>query len=189
MMINFLNLLSVFENMEIVVSVKMDGENTSLYNDHFHARSIDSKMHSSRNWIKSFWSAIKTDIPDNYRICGENLYAKHSIKYNDLKSYFYGFSVWHNEICLSWTDTLEFFNIIGIQSVEVIYEGVFDENILRNIANTIDLSKNEGYVVRNKNQFIYSDFSKNVGKFVRKGHVQTDDHWMYKKIEPNEIVY
>ncbi|MEL7307213.1 MAG: RNA ligase family protein, partial [Pseudomonadota bacterium] len=42
-------------------------------------------------------------------MCGENLYARHSISYNNLPSYFMAFSVW-NELnqCLSWQDTKQF---------------------------------------------------------------------------------
>ena len=46
----------------------------------------------------------------------------------------------------------------------------------------------EGYVVRNAAAFPYDDFTKNVGKMVRKGHVQTSAHWMSESIRPNKIV-
>ena len=45
------------------VKEKMDGENTSLYQDGFHARSIDGRHHSSRDWVKGFWAQIAQDIP------------------------------------------------------------------------------------------------------------------------------
>ena len=35
----------------------------------------------------------------------------------------------------------------------------------------------EGVVVRNIESFPLDDFSKNVVKYVRKNHVQTDEHW------------
>ena len=37
--------------------------------------------------------------------------------------------------------------------------------------------KREGIVIRNAARFDNEDFSKNVMKWVRKGHVQTDEHW------------
>jgi hypothetical protein len=43
--------LSCFTNKEVVVTTKMDGENTTLYADVFHARSIDGRHHSSRDWL------------------------------------------------------------------------------------------------------------------------------------------
>lgn len=176
-----------FSDMDIVVSVKMDGENTSMYRNKIHARSLDSVHHPSRNWVKMFWNAIKNDIPKGFRICGENLYATHSIHYTELKSYFYGFSVWDEDLCLGWQETLEWFDLLSIRPVEVIYEGKFDEVFLRELAKSLDKEKNEGYVIRNKNSFKYEDFSKNVGKYVRKNHVQTDEHWMKKAVTPNEL--
>lgn len=35
----------------------------------------------------------------------------------------------------------------------------------------------EGIVIRNADSFPLEDFSKNVVKYVRKNHVQTDEHW------------
>ena len=43
--------LNSFEGREIVVTEKLDGENTSMYADHIHARSIDSRHHPSRDWV------------------------------------------------------------------------------------------------------------------------------------------
>lgn len=94
--------MSLFFNKEIVVTEKMDGENTTCYFDGYtHARSIDSKYHESRNWLKNFWNERCWSLPKYYRICGENLYAQHSILYNNLESYFYGFSLWKDDICFS----------------------------------------------------------------------------------------
>ena len=44
----------------------------------------------------------------------------------------------------------------------------------------------EGFVVRNVDSFAYEDFSKNVAKYVRKNHVQTDEHWT-KNWQPNKV--
>ena len=179
--------LSSFDGKDVIVTYKMDGENTTLYKDHMHARSIDSVFHVSRSWVKQWWSTWKHEIPENMRICGENLFAKHSIAYNDLKSYFYGFNIWIDDICLSWDETLEYFELFGITPVEVIYDGPFDINKLMLIAKQLDTNINEGFVVRNKESFEYKDFSKNVVKYVRKNHVQSDQHWMHAAIVKNEL--
>jgi hypothetical protein len=47
--------------------------------------------------------------------------------------------------------------------------------------------KQEGYVIRSSNSFDYNDFINNVRKYVRKGHVQTDEHWLNKPIEKNVL--
>ena len=112
-----------FVGREIVVTEKMDGENTTLYHDHTHARSLDSRHHPSRDWVKGFWGTIRYQIPQGYRVCGENLYAEHSIAYDDLESYFYGFSVWDDQICFSWDETLEMFKSWNVTPVPVLYRG------------------------------------------------------------------
>jgi hypothetical protein len=175
--------VSCFIGKDVVVTVKMDGENTTLYNDYIHARSIDYSPHESRAWVKSFWSQIQSDIPNGFRICGENLYAKHSIHYSDLETYFMGFSIWDGLKCLSWKETLEYFELLGIKSVPIIYEGQFNESLLKEL--NLDLNKNEGYVVRLADSFQYKDFNKSVAKFVRSNHVTSDRHWKHQKIEKN----
>lgn len=180
--------LSPFENKEVVVTVKMDGENTTLYRDGFHARSIDSRHHPSRDWLARWHASIAHDIPNGWRICGENLYAQHSIVYDDLPSYFLGFSIWdeHNN-ALDWDSTLEYFDIIGIHPVDTIYRGIFNEQKIPDLVNEFDTIKNEGFVVRLCESFNYSDFNKSVAKWVRKGHVQTTKHWMHTSVNPNNL--
>jgi hypothetical protein len=178
-----------FRNRKIVVTEKMDGENFSLYRDYCHARSIDSGHHISRSWVKNFWNGMRHHIPEGWRVCGENLYAKHSIYYGDLLSYFYGFSVWNDRnYCLSWDDTMEWFGLLGITSVKVLYIGDFEEKVLRDIVRNMDLDRNEGYVVRQFGAFSYNDFEKNVAKYVRPAHVKTDNHWMSERVIRNWLV-
>jgi hypothetical protein len=174
---------------EVVITIKMDGENSTMSNEYIHARSLDSSHHPSRDWIKNYWNTIKHDIPEDIRICGENLYAKHSIHYEDLRSYFYGFSVWDDDYCLSWEETELYFDLLNIVSVPVIYKGIFTLNIVNEIINDMNFELNEGFVVRNVDAFYYDDFFNNVGKYVRSGHVQTETHWMHSKLVKNHILF
>lgn len=183
------NDLSIFEN-EIVVTKKMDGESFTGYNDSCHARSLDSKHHSSRDYVKSLHSTFKYLIPEDYRVCGENLFAKHSISYNDLESYLLIFSVWEKEKCFSWDFTIEFCKELNLFTVPVLFQGNWKdspEKIHSFLESSLDYEKDEGYVIRNKGEFLYKDFSKNVLKFVRKNHVSTDEHWMSKEISQNSL--
>ena len=179
--------LNSLEGREVVITEKMDGENTTMYTDHIHARSVDSRHHPSRDWVKNFWNSIRLDIPSNFRICGENVYARHSVSYDSLETYFYGFSVWDGDRCLSWDDTLEFFELLGVTPVPVIYRGVFDVKTVEHIANNFDVENKEGFVVRIAEDFSYNQFDTHVAKWVRAGHVQTDKHWMHSKIIPNQL--
>lgn len=182
-----------FNGREVIVTEKMDGENFTLYDDYCHARSIYSNHYPSRSWIKNFWSQICYSIPTDWRVCGENLYAKHSIAYDELESYFYGFHIWNekNE-CLSWDETKEWFALLGIQPVPVFYRGIFDkEKIHLLFANTHDTNTSEGYVIRIADKISYQQYSNRqalVGKFVRKGHMQTEQHLIHgQHVVPNRL--
>jgi hypothetical protein len=56
---------------EVVVTEKLDGENTTLYRDGLHARSPDSAHHPSRAWVKALQGRIGPAIPPGWRVCGE----------------------------------------------------------------------------------------------------------------------
>lgn len=180
---------SQFIGKYVVATEKMDGENSSLYPKYYHARSLDSNNHPSRNWLKAFWANMCYNIPEKWRVCGENLYARHSIQYskengNPLDSYFYMFSIWdENNMCLSWDETKEWAYLLDLKLVSVLYEGIFDLEKLK----AIDITGKEGYVLRLADSFHYSEFSNSVAKYVRKNHVQTSKHWTTEKIIPNDI--
>lgn len=175
-----------FHGKEVVVTEKMDGENFSGYKDYYHARSLDSRQHESRNWIKQYFSTFQHNIPEGYRICGENLYAKHSIAYDNLESYFYGFSIWNEKnVALSWDETIEWFELLGIVPVPVLYRGIYDEDLIKKLYNPN--ANMEGYVIRISDSIPYEQFGQYVAKFVRKNHVTTNEHWMYSEIIPNKL--
>lgn len=177
-----------FLGKDVVITMKMDGENTTMYNDGMHARSIDSRAHPSRDWVKAFHASICHEIPDGWRICGENLYARHSIEYENLPSYFMGFSVWDDSnTALTWESTVEVFTMLGIQSVPVLYEGVFNESVITQLIKNFDTEKNEGFVIRLAGSFHYTEFEQSVAKWVRENHVQTDTHWTHSKVVPNKL--
>jgi hypothetical protein len=48
-------------------------------------------------------------------------------------------------------------------------------------------TNSEGFVLRNALPFHVSEYSSNVVKWVRAGHVQTDKHWMYSSIKRNQL--
>lgn len=177
-----------FVGQDVVITKKMDGENTSLYRDGYHARSIDSRFHPSRAWLARFHAQIAHEIPEGWRICGENVYARHSICYESLPSYFLGFSIWNeHNVSLSWSDTLEMFELIGVTPVDTLYDGAYSDEICHQIIHSLDLNRDEGFVVRLTDSFAYHDFSKSVAKFVRASHVCTDKHWMHSEITVNKL--
>lgn len=175
-----------FQGRQVVVTEKMDGENTTMYRERIHARSLDSRNHFTRNWVKNLWGRIRYNIPAGWRICGENLYGKHSIPYTDLPSYFLGFNIWDVNLCLSWEETEEWFELLEIPTVPVLYRGEYNEEQVRKVMR--DPEKMEGYVVRLEDEFHMSAFRSCVGKYVRAGHVTTVQHWREgQAIAPNVL--
>ncbi|MFE9927972.1 RNA ligase family protein [Streptomyces sp. NPDC005533] len=170
---------------EVVVTEKLDGENTTLYADGLHARSLDSAHHPSRAWVKGLQGRIGAGIPAGWRVCGENLYARHSIPYEDLDSWFYGFSVWDGDHCLDWDRTVRFLRGLGVPTPRVLWRGAFDARTLRKLK--LDTAREEGYVVRTAAGFAREDFGRCVAKWVRGGHVQTGTHWMFAEVVPNGL--
>ncbi len=179
-----------FEGKEVVVTRKMDGENFSGYRDYSHARSIDGRSHPSRDWVKNFWMNRSYELPQGWRVTCENLYAVHSLRYKDLPGYLLGFAIWDDRnVCLSWDDTLTWYELLDIPVVETLYRGTWNENLIKSLhTEERDSKAHEGYVVRLSSEFAYSDFSKSLAKYVRSNHVQTVKHWMHgQRIEANGL--
>jgi hypothetical protein len=180
---------SQFVGKEVVVTEKIDGENTSMYCDHCHARSMDSLMHPSRAWVRQLHGHIKHEIPPGFRVCGENMYAKHSIHYPNLDSYFYVFGVYDDKnTCLSWDETKEWCDLLGLHTVPELWRGMWDEDHVRNhvwTGQSVFGIPGEGYVVRVADAFPYGHHWDFAAKYVRKNHVQTSQFWMNQPVVPN----
>jgi ATP-dependent RNA circularization protein (DNA/RNA ligase family) len=181
-----------FDGKNVAVTVKMDGENTSMYRTGIHARSLYAMSHPSQHYIKGYWAGIKHLIPEGWRICGENMYARHSIVYEELESFFYVFSIWdENNMCLPLQQTLELckeWNLMhvyidgGFKNFDCSKHMSMVEEVYKNIVN----AGHEGIVIRNAGSYHYDDFQTNVAKAVREHHVKTDEHWT-KTWVPNKL--
>jgi hypothetical protein len=183
--------LSHFEGQEVVVTVKLDGENCTLYRDGLHARSLEYDAHASRDWVKALHARIAHEIPEGWRICGENLYAQHSIHYKYLASYFQVFSIWDGLRCLDWDTTCAYASMLGLKTVPVLYRGEWDKKLISNLcgpgAGAYNGDLLEGYVIRLASDFRYGAFKRSVAKYVRANHVTTSDHWKSQQVVPNGL--
>lgn len=197
----------LFEGKEVVVTEKLDGECTSIYRDgHCHARSVDTNFHPSRSWVRQLAGQIGSDIPAGWRICGENVYAWHSIFYKDLPSYFFVYGIYDEKNqCLAWSVVEEFSALLGLQTVPVIYKGIWDEKHVRSLwkgvgkfptfstkveypkPDDFEPCEAEGYVVRLADTFPYEDFAVKCAKYVRKNHVTTPTNWMTRQVIANKL--
>ena len=187
---------SVFEGEEVVVLEKMDGENLNIYPDgSWHARSIETPYHPTREWAGRVAGEVGYKLPDGWRICAENLYGTHSIKYTDLRSYVQVYGIVNDENrMLSWPKIEEWCELLDLKTVPVLWRGEFGQNGIRNWTEE-DVCEaagreSEGYVMRLKQEFSMAEFEWCVGKWVRENHVQTDEHWLEtweRKGEKNEL--
>lgn len=198
-----------FAGQLVVITEKLDGECTGMTQEECHARSLDSRHHMSRSWVKSLHGGLAHRFPSGWKVFGENLFAWHSIFYTELPSYFFVFGVYDDSNrCLSWADTRQFCREFGLETVPTIWEGVWDEALVKDLwngqgrfptfASKVDPATHtpqfpadfqpceaEGYVVRIADQFHYTDFSTKVAKYVRKHHVQTTSNWMTRPVVRN----
>ena len=182
-----LETISYFVDQRVIVTEKMDGENASIYKDYYHPRSVIDDGHASRRWLKGMIPFFQYMIPENWRVCGENMYAQHSIVYDDLITYFYAFSIWdESNYCLDWDSFKNWCNKLSIKHVPVLYDGIFDYEKIKEIYLSLDFEKQEGIVCRVADEFHYNDFQTHVAKAVRPKHVQTDEHWS-KNWKPNKL--
>ena len=177
--------ISKFIGQEIIITEKGDGGNTCLSDDVYarsHSQGTDCPTF---DYIKNvhFYSKKHTFKKD-YKYYGENLYAIHSIVYTNLKDYFYMFGVSNKTEFLSFDDMREEGNRVGFEVVPVVFRGTINsEKDLEKLLE-IEIKKDsfwggerEGFVIRTPESFPIEDFSKNVVKYVREGHVQSDKHW------------
>lgn len=187
--------ISIFRGRRVVATEKYDGEGCTLTPTRTYPRSPDGRPHPSRGWVKAFHGRKGHDIPAGWRISGEYMYALHSIPYtrangNALSSYFYGFGVWdETNTLLAFDHMLEILEMLDIVPVRVLYDGPYHDGLVDEIAATIDVTRQEGFVLRDADRIPYPSGPGDAGRFfgghgvglakwVRPRHVATDEHWM-----------
>jgi hypothetical protein len=168
---------------EVVITEKLDGENSCLKTDGVFARSHGAP--TLNPWAKNMWDlhAQHKMSLGNYHIFGENLYGIHSIEYERLEHYFYIFAIREGDKWLAWDEVSFLAQLLDMPTVPVVSRGLFNENEIKMIVdNTLKTGSAlgglcEGIVCRNAQAFETATFSDNVLKYVRRNHVKTDEHW------------
>lgn len=178
---------------QLVHTEKLDGENNCLSRHGVFARSHAAPTTSA--WtedLRRFWQLVKYDL-GSLEIFLENLYAIHSLEYHRLEHHYYVFAVREEDRWLSWEETKFYAHMLDLPVVPEITLPVPEartgfEKMLVSAAGeqgafcphdaaTGAPATMEGIVTRNAGEYTTGDFSKNVFKYVRKGHVQTSVHW------------
>lgn len=182
-------------NQEYVVLEKMDGQNNclkGLNTNNGNYGGVFARTHTQEtqlpwdSYLINWYHQNKYNLKDDNWYFIENLFAEHSIVYEKLDTYMFLFNIYNNKtnIMLSWNDIELEANRLGLRTPEVIKICKFNslkeiENLLNNeIKKPSKYGNNrEGFVIRPLNEFNISNFSNLVFKYVRNGHVQTDEHW------------
>ena len=172
--------------IDIVISEKLDGENTGMVDGGVFARSHATFTTSawSREVRQLHKLSVDGNLGDDVFLFGENMEGIHSLEYSNLTSYFYIFGVRDNNIWIPWEKVEEYSFLLDLPTVPVLFKGVVNtEKELQDIVERLVKEPSslggirEGIVVRNAGSFHNDDFAKNIMKWVRKGHVNTNIHW------------
>lgn len=178
----------------LIHTEKLDGENNCLSRHGVFARSHAAPTTSP--WterIRRYWEQVRHDLGD-LEIFGENLYAVHSIEYRNIDQHFFVFGIREHEQWLSWEETKFYAHLLDLPTVPELAFFASPQERSSFEAATISLAQErgsldphdaitgkhatrEGIVTRNAAGYAVKDFPENVFKFVRKGHVKTDEHW------------
>lgn len=162
------DLSALLDAPEVIATEKMDGENTTIFAGGCHLRSPDARYHPSRDWMKAFAAGVSPMLASDARVVGEYLFARHSIEYCSLPSYFMGFAWILGEEVQAWDDTEARFIELGICSVPVLFRGRFSEPLIEELVSQMDLSSQEGFVIRTASSFLKRRWQRRWGNmFVR----------------------
>lgn len=188
-----------FVGKEVVITEKLDGGNTCLYQGEVYARST---LGPSRDgWMAMVrkhhaWKTVEYPLTGFY---GEDLYGIHSIIYDALhadQTYrLFAVRDMTTGTFESW-DMVEFWaKVVGFLTVPVVFRGTFDSTdaITDFFQTTIQKGSVlgptcEGFVMRTVVSIPEDDFRMNVAKYVRANHVQTDQHWKVNW-QPAEVIH
>jgi hypothetical protein len=189
--------ISALVGVEIVITEKCDGSNLTYTRQSVFSRSHSGPPgHPSFNLAKATHARIGHLLSEGISVFCEYCYAVHSIAYAALPDYSLVFGV-RDDADGTWWDwdmTAAQAADLGLPTVPLLFRGaVSTEEELRALTeklarepSTLGGSR-EGVVVRRAGQFPDSDFPKSLGKWVRKDHVQTDEHWMHQSIVAQKL--
>ena len=190
--------VSGFLGVEVVVTEKMDGSNVCLTPNTVFARSHSGPpVHPSFDWLKAWHASMKGAIPEYLSVFCEYTYAVHSIEYEAVPSYLWVIAVrderrgywldWHSTRWMADTK-------LGLPTVPVIGYGPFQrEDELHGYTNFVAaqpgfFGAREGVVIRRMAVILENGFNYQVAKWVREGHVTSEEHWMNQPIRKQKLL-
>jgi hypothetical protein len=183
--------------VEVVITEKCDGSNLTYTRSNVFSRShAGPPGHPSFDLAKATHARVGHQLGAGLSLFCEYCYAVHSIEYEALPDYSLVFGARDDERGLWWDWDLVAAQAhdVGLPTVPVLFRGtVATERELAALTTALAAEPSafggirEGVVVRRAGEFSDAMFSKSIAKWVRLGHVQTDEHWMHQSIKAQRL--
>jgi len=197
--------MSLLLSQSTIITEKLDGGNICMTSRHVYARShTGTPSHPLYDLAKRIHAMISPYIPEFESWFFEWTYGVASITYAELPSPLHLIGIRDDDemVWASWR-ALE----LQVEQLNYQFPGVVhlvprlaertgtilagtspDSTILQNVTERLAKMPSvygptrEGVVIRLASSFEDKDFDRSVAKWVREGHVQTDEHWMSREI-------
>ncbi len=183
--------------VEIVITEKCDGSNLTYTRKSVFSRSHSGPpSHPSFDLAKATHASIAHLLSDGMSLFCEYCYAVHSIEYDALPGYSLVFGVRDDALGLFWEWDMIVAQAkdLGLPTVPVLFRGIVEsEHDLEALTSALAREpsafggQREGVVVRVGGEFPDAMFQRSLAKWVRRGHVQTDEHWMHQELRPQKL--
>ncbi len=179
-----------------IITEKLDGSNVCLSRSGVFARShAGPPRHPSFAWLKSKHAELCRLLPEGLSLFGEYTFAVHSIAYNGLPSYLWIIAARRDrdDFLLAWDDVVSLATTLGLPTVPVIARATYAsppelEEATTGLGTSPGLfGVREGVVVRRTEGFAGTHFPRYVGKYVRAGHVASDEHWTNQPVRRQRL--
>ena len=172
-------------NRKIVVTEKLDGQNTLLLNGKARTRSLHGQSAPWLAMVRKHHAWKTLEFPD-VEFYGEDLYGVHAVEYWPVREEetFRLFAVRENGVWLSWDEVTRWGEKLEVRTVPLDLRSVLSESELREYTTLRTTGpsalgpEREGCVVRLADSFTDAYFARSIAKSVRPRHVQPDsEHW------------
>jgi hypothetical protein len=182
---------------ELVITEKCDGSNLTYTSSAVFSRSHSGPpSHGSFDFAKATHGRLRHLISEGISVFCEYCFAVHSIEYAALPSTSLVFGVRDDSSGLWWEWDMVAAQAadLGLPTVPVLFRGaVVSAAELEALTTSLAArpsafgGQREGVVVRLAGSFADARFAQSLGKWVRRDHVTTDEHWMHQSIKAQRV--
>lgn len=157
---------------ELVVTEKLDGGGMVFTRD---------AISDPQPWdtpAEALWAMTAHRIPDDWRVCGESMWARRSIAYANLPGVFIVVGIWdETNTLLGWDDTVDWARRLELPVVPVLYRGGSLTEARAAWRQQRSADDSEGFVVRAAGRIGAAEFSRQVLQWVRANHRRHHDEF------------